>query len=95
MYSYDTKFLGLKKNEKQTNKKESIQFVEKKKKKWMIAGIEPGPEGNRYKDSRIGLTDLHSVWIPTGYKPVSITNKKQHFFLCSDRSQQIFVRFVA
>lgn len=60
MYSYDTKFLGLKKNEKQTNKKESIQFVEKKK-KWMIAGIEPGPEGNRYKDSRIGLTDLHSV----------------------------------
>lgn len=60
MYSYDTKFLGLKKNEKQTNKKESIQFVEKQK-KWMIAGIEPGPEGNRYKDSRIGLTDLHSV----------------------------------
>ena len=32
MYSYDTKFLGLKKNEKQTNKKETIQFVEKKKK---------------------------------------------------------------
>lgn len=94
MYSYDTKFLGLKKNEKQTNKKETIQFVEKKK-KWTIASIEPGPEGNRYKDSRIGLTDLHSVWIPTGYKPVSITNKKQHFFLCSDRSQQIFVRLVA
>ena len=94
MYSYDTKFLGLKKNEKQTNKKESIQFVEKKK-KWMIAGIEPGPEGNRYKDSRIGLTDLHSVWIPNGYKRVNITIKKQHFFLCSDRSQQIFVRFVA
>ena len=31
MYFYDTKFLGLKENEKQTNKKESIQFVKKKK----------------------------------------------------------------
>lgn len=63
MYFYDTKFLGLKENEKQTYKKESIQFVKKKKTKTKrtIAGIEPVPEGNRYKSSRIGLTDLHSV----------------------------------
>lgn len=33
MYFYDTKFLGLKENEKQTYKKESIQFVKKKKNK--------------------------------------------------------------
>lgn len=32
MYFYDTKFLGLKENEKQTYKKESIQFVKKKQK---------------------------------------------------------------
>ena len=50
-----------KRKTKNKQTKKNLFNSSKRKKKWTIAGIEPGLEGNRYKDSRIGLTDLHSV----------------------------------